>query len=292
MDSRGPIAKTAAQDLVILCVGHIDRLEFREVRSTLEPWGTVIAAPDSASALLQLAQESSTPDVVVVAQSYPGELADSQIDTLRRVAPLARFVAVLGSWCEGEMRSGSPWSGAVRVYWHQWAPQCQRELQRLVSGRESLWSLPLTACEEERCLAMAARKDRGKGVCPPGGGPTAPANRLVEIATRQYDLYGCLAAACVGRGWETRWRRDSDDPPNDPPAVVVFDAAGQTARELARFRQLQIGRGVPAVVLADFPRAADRDRFVQAGARAVLSRPFFWDDLFWYFPPNECSVTA
>ncbi len=282
MESKGPSVKTEAPGLVILCIGRVDRLEFRQVPSTLEPWGMVIAAPNTDAALSQLDAEASTPDVIVVVQSYPGEFADWQIDRLRRVAPLARFVAVLGSWCEGEMRSGSPWSGAVRVYWHQWAPQCHRELERLLAGQESLWSLPLTACEEERCLAMAARQDRGKASPSLPRETAAPANGLVEIVTYQYEVYAWLAAACVDRGYAVRWRRLHDEPPAERPAVVLFDAAGEMARELARFRRLRIERETVAIVLADFPRVADRDRFVRAGARAVLSRPFFWDDLFWH----------
>ncbi len=282
MESKGPSVKTEAPGLVILCIGRVDRLEFRQVPSTLEPWGMVIAAPNTDAALSQLDEETSTPDVIVVVQSYPGEFADWQIDRLRRVAPLARFVAVLGSWCEGEMRSGSPWSGAVRVYWHQWAPQCHRELERLLAGRESLWSLPLTACEEERCLAMAARQDRGQATPSLQRDTAAPANGLVEIVTHQYEVFASLAAACVDRGFAVRWRRLHDELPADRPAVVLFDAAGEMAQELARFRGLRIERETVAIVLADFPRVADRDRFVRAGARALLSRPFFWDDLFWY----------
>ena len=285
MESKGRFAKTEVPGLVILCVGRVNRLEFREVLPTLEPWGLVIAAPDTRAALSQVSQESSTPDVIVVVQSYPGEFTDRQIDRLRRVAPLARFVAVLGTWCEGEMRSGTPWSGAVRVYWHQWAPQCHRELGRLLAGRESLWSLPPTACEEDRCLAVAARQDRGRTASSPHGDPRLPARRLAEIVSQQHDVFNWLAAGCRDRGFDVRWRRAGDELPADVPAVVLFDAAGEMALELARFRQLQVGRDVPSVVLADFPRIADRDRFVRAGARAVLSRPFFWDDLFWYFPP-------
>ncbi len=176
------------------------------------------------------------------------------------------------------MRSGTPWSGAVRVYWHQWAPHCHRELKRLLAGRESLWSLPPTACEEERCQAIAARPEQG------GVG-------LVEVVTEQFDVFDWLSVACLDRGYEPRWRRAYDEPQAHAPGAVLFDAAGEMGVELAKFRHLQFARGTPTIVLADFPRIADCDRFVNAGAWAVLSRPFFWDDLFWYFsrqsPPQR-----
>lgn len=279
MELKGPSSRAEATALAILCVGLADRSEFREVLPSLKAWGTVIEAPNTREAVSQLGQESLTPDVIIIVQSYPGEFTDAQIDELRWVAPLARLVAVLGTWCEGEMRSGTPWSGAVRVYWHQWAPHCQQELKRLVEGRESLWSLPPTACEEERCLAIAARPK------PKGGG-------LVEIVTEQYDIFDWLAAACRDRGYEPRWRRSGDEAQTDAPVVVLFDAAGEMAAELARFRRLQIARDATAIILADFPRIAACDRFVRAGARAVLSRPFFWNDLFWYFPANPLRGPA
>lgn len=277
MNSKRPSSDTEMSEFVILCVGRTDRSEFRHVLPSLRPWGTVIATPDVPAALATLADDSLTPDVLVIAQSYPGEFVDEQIDKLRRVAPLARLVAVLGTWCEGEMRSGAPWSGAVRVYWHQWRPHCHLELERLRSGRESLWSLPSTACEEERCLAVSTRKHNLNA-------------GLVDIVTEQYDVFEFLAAACLDRGYKPRWRRTHEEVRADAPAVVLFDAAGETVDELARFRQLRVDKGTVVIVLTDFPRIADCDRFVCVGARAVLSRPFFWDDLFWYFEPSYPQV--
>jgi hypothetical protein len=211
-------------ELAILCVGRTDRSEFRDVLPVLTAWGSVSTAPTARAAQTQLAHESPTPDLIVFAQSYPGEFTDEQIDDLRRQAPLARLVALLGTWCEGEMRSGTPWSGAVRVYWHEWKPHCHLEMERLLTGRESLWSLPPTACEEERCLAIAVRK-HGQGA------------GLVDILTEQYDLYDLLAAACFERGFTPRWRRNDDEPRDDVPDVVLFDASGEMVAEIVRLRR-------------------------------------------------------
>ena len=271
--SEGP------QELVILCMGRTNRSEFRDVLPALNGWGSVLTAPTARAARTRLVREWPTPDLIVFAQSYPGEFTDEQVDGLRRYAPLARLIALLGTWCEGEMRSGTPWSGAVRVYWHQWSPHCQQEIECLVTGRESSWSLPPTACEEERCLAIAARECReGVGV--------------VDIVTEQYDVYDLFSAACRMRGFTPRWRRESDEPRDDVPDVVLFDASGETTVELAKLRRLQVAKGSTLIVLADFPRIADCSRYARAGATAVLSRPFFWHDLFWYFPGNFVRVAA
>ena len=288
MTAKGPSLKSDASVPVILCVGRVKRSEFHEVLPILEPWGRLVTSLDTSEALAVLAREASTPDVIVIVQSYPGEFTNSQIDALRRVAPLARLVAVLGTWCEGEMRTGSPWPGAVRVYWHQWPQQGRRELESLMAGRDSLWNLPPTTSEEERCLAVGIRRDCCESARPsPEFSSVAP---LVEIVTEQFDVFDCLAAACRDRGYRFHWRRSRSDPHRDPPAAILFDAAGEADLELARFRQFRAGRSVPAVVLMDFPRIADRNRFLRAGASGVVSRPYFWEDLFCYFPGGMCEI--
>lgn len=288
MTAKWPSSKSDAPAPRILCVGRVNRSEFHEVLPILEPWGALVTSLDIAEAQAALAREASTPDLIVIVQSYPGEFTESQIDALRRVAPLARLVAVLGTWCEGEMRTGSPWPGAVRVYWHQWPQQGRRELEGLMTGRDSLWNLPPTTSEEERCLAVGIRKDRRE----PAGSASdsSSAAPLVEIVTEHFDVFDCLAAACHDRGYASHWRRLHSDPHRDPPVAILFDAAGEPDLELARFRRFRAGRSVPAVVLMDFPRVADRNRFLRAGASGVVSRPFFWEDLFCYFPSGLCEI--
>lgn len=62
-------------------------------------------------------------DLIVLAESRPGEYSATSIDELRACAPLARVWRLLGSWCEGEQRSGHPPAGCINTYWHQWEPR-------------------------------------------------------------------------------------------------------------------------------------------------------------------------
>lgn len=267
-------AESRSSPLTILCVGGMDRAEFTDARTALEPWGTVMSAADATGGIALTARESLVPDLIVVVQSYPDEFSESKIEPLRHVAPLARMVALLGPWCEGETRTGRPWPGAVRVFWHQWAPHCHRELSRLLAGGESIWSLPPTACEEERCLVLAGGQEtRGAG--------------LVDIVTWQNDFHEMLADGCRRRGHTTRWLRPQEDLPPDPPQFILFDASGEPKAEIESVRRLRSYCQAPVIVLADFPRCRDRDRFLKAGARALVARPFVWDDLFWHFGHRE-----
>ena len=77
-------------------VGEIEHPDFAE---------TVALVRDAASV------GSLPPELIVMAQSRPGVFSAQWIERLRRSAPLAGVVALLGTWCEGETRSGRPAPG-------------------------------------------------------------------------------------------------------------------------------------------------------------------------------------
>src|SRR4051812_6716745 len=56
----------------------------------------------------------------IIACGRPGRFTASEIETLHAWAPMAPVVALGGVWCDGETRSGKPWSGVPRVGWHSW----------------------------------------------------------------------------------------------------------------------------------------------------------------------------
>src|SRR5688572_29710508 len=79
----------------------------------LREFVTIEAAEES------LHVEGLCPVVVFLAQSRREQFGADCIERLLRAAPLTRVVAIVGSWCEGETRSGVPLAGAHRVAWHQ-----------------------------------------------------------------------------------------------------------------------------------------------------------------------------
>ncbi len=256
-------------DLSILLLGDTSQAEFRHARRVLDGLGRVRHAADAAAAAVGLAEDQETPDVIVVAQAYPGQFPRAAVDGLRPLAPLARVVALLGSWCEGEMRSGRPWPGTIRLYWHQWTPRVSRQLQRLVAGRESLWDLPPTTTEEERLLSASRT-------------PWPQCRGLVAIATPRAEMEAWLAAACRASGWATAWLREAEPLRVEGASAAIFDAADGDHWELDRMGRLAAALApAPVVALADFPRIEDAERLRAAGASAVLSKPLHVDDLVW-----------
>jgi len=275
-----PKMASFADEVSILLVGNTFRSEFRDARTALEEWGRVVPAMDIDAAAAELAGGRVVPDLIVVAQAYPGEFDSDQIDRLRRLAPVAPVVALLGAWCEGEMRSGRPWPGVVRVYWHQWLPRCAQELGRLREGICSTWGLPMTAGEEERLLALA-------GQSPPRR------EGLIAICSARFDMQQWLSAACAKRGYSTVWLRPHQADRLDGVKAAIFDATGCSGEDSEGLKRLGDALGpVPIIALLDFPRVEDRDRVLAAGASAVLSKPFLLEDLFWQMDRSVAKTSG
>jgi len=256
-------------EISILVLGEIDRPEFVGARSTLESLGRVSCFGEVERAVEALEAGEIVPDVIVIAQAFPRQFSHQAVDRLRRLAPLSRMLGLLGSWCEGEIRSGQPWPATVRVYWHQWDARARRELGRLGESQCPSWGLPVTATEEERLLrSMAQKLPRRQG--------------LIAIHARRFEMEDWLSAVCRMYGYSTVWLRPSNYTRVEGAAAAIFDGSDLRGEELDQLRRLTdtLGR-TPVIVLLDFPRIEDQLRAVSAGAAAVMSKPLYIDDLLW-----------
>jgi len=287
--------------LSILFVGDADRSEFRQARACLDRWGAVQGFADADLAAAALAADRLSPDVMVVAQAFPGQFSHQAIDRLRRLAPLARVLGLMGSWCEGEMRSGSPWPATVRTYWHQWPARCDRQFRRLAMGQSCSWALPLTATEEERLMVDAAE-------CLPEEGPHPCAHftprcatawnkqcgfsslhpallvpssgTLVAIRSQSHEMADWLSAACRSHGLVTIWQRDSAFARVEGAMAAIFDGTDLCDDECDALRRFVVAvRPAPVIALLSFPRIEDHDRALSAGASVALSKPLMVEDL-------------
>lgn len=259
--------------LSVLLVGDIGRAEFRDACGALGgslggSWQIVTAADVEIAARL-LSSGQCVPDVLVMVQSFPGQWSAATVDRLRRLAPMARVVGLLGSWCEGEERTGRPWSGAIRCYWHQWPARAPRQLQAIQQGQLAAWGLPETATEQDRCLCEAQIQwPRQTG--------------LVIISSCNPVLAEWLCDACVARGWASVWLRAECHAVVKGAAAGIFEAPDLSAAHRQRLQRL-CAMVAPAAVLAllDFPRVEDVVLATWAGAAAVLSKPVQLGDLYW-----------
>jgi hypothetical protein len=189
----------------------------------------------------------------------------SEVDRLRTAAPLARLIVLLGSWCEGEPRSGRPLPGVVRVYWHEASARFRRELPCWFS-RDSAWSLPITATDEERMLVTStASLPRGSG--------------LVAIWTRRREMADLLADACRCAGYSTAWLHPRFPSRMQGASAAIFDGDSLdpvTVAELRRFTSHV--SPAPVLVLLGAPRIQDV-RLVRSLGGTVLAKPFRINEL-------------
>lgn len=260
--------------LSILLLGNTTRTEFRDARGCLDRWGAVTDFLDADSASKALAEARVSPDVIIVAQAFPGQFSHQAIDRLRRLAPLARVLGLMGSWCEGEMRSGSPWPATPRTYWHQWPARCRRQFLRLTMGHSCSWALPFTASEEERLLvdseASPLLSKEGTGQC----------RGLVAIHSQSRKAAEWLSATCRGRELATVWQGDSAFARVDGATAGIFDGTDLCGDECDDLKRFVIAlRPAPVVALLSFPRIEDHRLALSAGASVVLSKPLLVEDL-------------
>jgi hypothetical protein len=250
----------------VLLLGNETCPEFRECVEWLRRRTRLTCHRQVGSALEWLqSPDGATCHTLILAHERPGLFSHVDIERLHRAAPLARLIGLLGSWCEGEPRSGNPWPGVVRVYWHEFVLRAEREWSGALTM--GAWRLARTATETDRVLSVAAQAvPRGHG--------------LIAISTTSLVSYGALADACCYAGWSTTWCRQGQPPQARGVALLLWDFAAPAAAALQEFEAaLHLWPHVPAVAIAGFPRHDEVAALRRAGVRHVLSKPLLIEDL-------------
>ncbi len=262
------VSQSCERRLNILVLGDVEQPELADCIAQLRSDGAQVIAGMPHSLIHSAAAAEF--ELIVVAAAAPGRIAAADVQQLRRAAPLARIAGLLGSWCEGEMRSGKPWPGVPRVYWHQWPQRYLRERTAMLAGKLSGWTLPPSASDEERWQQTAAAL----------GDPIRLADGITAIVAGDLHTYEALADVCHRSGGLTQWSRG--DFPGEIGDVRRVLVSGQRTNdaEFARYRQLRQRLPTARIVaLMDFPRHDDLLRAHEAGVDAVVSRPFSVDEL-------------
>ena len=101
------LQKANTMDRKILVTGDYWNPEFR---SFLTGFDAVTLVP-----IKKVSATEQSFDLVVIAQAEPGQFSLETIEQLQMQFGNTPLVAVLGSWCEGEQRTGQPWPGVLRI---------------------------------------------------------------------------------------------------------------------------------------------------------------------------------
>ncbi|MDH3719225.1 MAG: hypothetical protein OES79_13990, partial [Planctomycetota bacterium] len=232
-----------------LLIGDFRRQEFSRAAETFGRAGQIAMVNDVAAALTLVDSGQFTPDLIVMACAWPGQFDHAPLYALRRRAPLARFLSVLGSWCEGETRSGSPWPGMLRTYWHHWLPHWSSDLQQFAQLHVTTWGLPQTATDDERLMFAAPSTHDGRG--------------LILIKSASFDIADMLCQSCRQRGYGAVWVPPYREGFVAGVSAVLWDATNVDAVALQRCRKAL--PTVPIIALIDFPRVEEAQCAQQAG---------------------------
>ena len=271
-----------AESPAVLWVGRADGPEFAPVFQWLQAHAHLTAAAMAADARKYLAAGDSEPDLIVLAQSCPGEFSEADIGQLRRQAPLTRICELLGSWCEGMASFTEPLGGVIRLAWHQWIARMTPEFARRAAGQAPSWSLPATATDDERLLTLGT-VGRGTVVfcsadSAKGDGPRPRDRGLLAVFARQGELARTICDACPSRGWAGIWLRGRR-PYLSGIRAIVWDVPRTAADWPADLAELR-ATAAPIVALLNFPRVEILKELTAAGIVATVSKPLWLDDLF------------
>jgi hypothetical protein len=265
-----PSPGTPPPDLI--AVGFWDSGEFALLRKQLDPEARWPHLPSLDAVIDRIAPEEKPPELVLLAQSRPtGGAEQALIEHLRVIAPLTRIIVVAGTWCEGELRTGRPLVGVIRLYWYEFAPWWQGALHQTAMGEAPPWSEPL---DDVRAGQMSWRRHRRYESF------QAPAldAQTVAIDSIDYAVYESLARLLSPFGCECVWQpRHRPERWTGEPTLGIFDGAQLDAPELEQLRRFRCRleqASAPVVLLLDFPREEHFQIAHTAGVTAILAKPY------------------
>lgn len=236
----------------VLAIGDVDKAEFADPIELLR---------SDSGVQLESSEKAKGPfELVLVFQSRPGSVEAGPIERLRAQTPLAGMAVVLGTWCEGEARTGAPLPHCERLFWYQFPAWWANVCKAWGAGRPTHWQQVAPSVEPTRIASGS----------------------LVAIDTADADAASALLVVFESLGLAAVWRdRRRPGPLATEPAAGVW-VGGQLEdaerEQLAAFRSA-LPNDAPLVVLLDFPRRDRVDDARQLGATAVLGKPWRIDQL-------------
>lgn len=254
-------------DPKILITGDYSHRDFKNLLTNSEAL--------TLSPLKQLLKQSGSPDstfdLIVIAQSYPEQFSPTEIEQLQNRHSQTPIVAVLGSWCEGETRSGKPWPGVVRIYWHQWLGRFEMFRSQLKESNVTIWHEPRTSTVADRILRLDAPQQ-----------VLQPHQRKVGISAHNTAQVEMLQDAFRQLGYNAFWIElmMGANPNIGEPDLVCVDANHLNHELKTRIEWLREKfPDTPQIVVCNFPRANEVQDLISWKVAGVISKPFELQDL-------------
>ncbi len=274
----------------LVAVGSWGQAEFAALRAELDSdrqWPTAatlrdVVASIADSPIADIASDGAAatipsvplpPELVLLAQPRPGIDDQAQLELLRTFAPLTRVVVIAGTWSEGELRTGQPPAGVVRLYWYEFAPWWRAAVAEWETNQTPAWSEPLDDVRAGQQTAIVKLRKR-HDVVPTEAG-------VIAVDAVDFAVFETLAEVLAPFGWRCEWQPRHRPEVVQPtqPVAAIWDGGqlsdGELASLVAFAARVHDGNAAaPVIVLLDFPRVEHLQAARAAGAAAVLGKPY------------------
>ena len=273
--SASQISRTANSFRPVV-VGSADRAEFAEVLRSVRVYPECRAFADLHDFERWTQSDRPQPviDVLILLQSFTGEHPQSVFERIRQNYPITPVVSVLGSWCEGEQRTGWPLAATNRIYGNDWIMQGESELYALEKGDFSLWGLPPTYRDDEILLEQTKRRTVQNDYSEKTAWIFSC--RPINLSDREMN---CLQAKKLQmRGFQTNfidWSDLSDF--SFPPTLILWDLGVVNKQSFEQIVQIlrELRKKAPQseiVLRMNSPRIDEIHTLCKNGADRVLSK--------------------
>ena len=196
-------------------------------------------------------------DLVIVCQSWRDEYAAEDVKTALASLPVARWICVVGPWCESESRHGSRWPLALRVPLSSWPTRFANEIA-VVQGR--LPALAITAAREE-----AFAFDR-QSPFPKYADSEPKPTMAIRSPDREWKSW--MRDLCESGGWE-----EIAAEPETSPEVLILDLDPLTEATPAKIQSLKAQRPQSKIVgCLGLVYPEDRRELQAVGVDVLLSK--------------------
>ncbi len=263
----------------VLVTGEFWHTDFAGLLNGLEVSTTFVRLDK----LLSVRELPDSFTAVIVAQSRRNSISQEAVDHIRGLLPNTPQIALLGSWCEGEQRSGEPLKHVTRVLWHQW----QGEFAQLADMLNLSPSCPLEEIPRRIRNQKARMRDKQ---AERSGTPAAPPLIGVSAGTlTQFEMVAdALTALECQSLWIERTAWDGIEPPATQALVLDSDSLSENlTKRLVFLRSFAPQR--PVVLLMNFPRSDEVSTLQTVwNVDAVVSKPFDLRAL--YFALRQAGV--
>ena len=211
-------------------------------------------------------------DLIILAASRRDQFSQEWVESIRGKASPTPLVALLGTWCEGEQRSGEPWPSVERVYWHQWQSRFAHFIRQLASDQVCDWQLPATSNRADNAMNSESTD-----------ATQAHDSRMtIGVSAVSEMHYQMIADASQTIAREPHWieRQHWNASVIEQLTLVVVDADSwnQDVQNRVLWLRNELKIDTPIVLLLNFPRQSDLAAVNAMGISDVVSKPFQLSD--------------